>query len=249
MELNDKLYAIFAEKAKKVKVEVVSVGLGYTAVTTSDGGIGLSYTMFENKAGCKLVNEDADYEGQPAFGLLQKINVDNTIERSMALALVNALNYDTAVILPEDNDNHVLFDKLGVEEGKNLAMVGFFGPLLGRLKEKKVNIEVLDESRKLGNKSQFFQKLKSWADILLMTSTTLLNQTTEDILQETGSKVKTALLGPSTPMVAEAFKDIPVLVLAGTVPTNRDRVLKAIRHGKGTPMLQKYSRKSYYSFI
>jgi uncharacterized protein (DUF4213/DUF364 family) len=53
------------------------------------------------------------------------------------------------------------------------------------------------------------------------------------------------MLGPSTPMIGEAFSHLPVHVLAGTVPLNKEKILKAIRHGMGTPVLHKYSRKSY----
>ena len=67
---------------------------------------------------------------------------------------------------------------------------------------------------------------------------------TDDGGRDDGQEV---MLGPSTPMVAEAFKHIPVHMLAGTVPIDKENVLKAIRHGMGTPVLQKFSRKSYLS--
>ena len=102
MELNDRLYNLFINKARQVEVEIVSIGLGYTAVTTSDGGIGLAYTYFKDKTSCVLLNKTIDYEGRPASQLLESINSENTIERSMALALINALNYDRALKLPED---------------------------------------------------------------------------------------------------------------------------------------------------
>jgi len=38
-----------------------------------------------------------------------------------------------------------------------------------------------------------------------------------------------------------------VHMLAGTVPIDKADVLKAIRHGMGTPVLQKFSRKTYVS--
>jgi uncharacterized protein (DUF4213/DUF364 family) len=72
-----------------------------------------------------------------------------------------------------------------------------------------------------------------------------LNNTTEEILGRVGKDVQTVMLGPSTPMVAEAFEHLPVQMLAGTVPIDQAKILKAIRHGMGTPVLQKFSRKSY----
>jgi len=81
--------------------------------------------------------------------------------------------------------------------------------------------------------------------VLLLTSTSILNNTTEEILQNVHQTVKTILLGPSTPMVAAAFEHLPVHMLAGTVPIDKENIIKAIRHGMGTPVLQKFSRKSY----
>ena len=107
MVLNDNLFNLFKDKAEKIRVDMLCLGLGYTAVVTSDGGIGIAYTYFEDKKSCMLLNEAADYEGRPASALLEKIKSDHQIERSMALALVNALNYQQALQLPEDKNNKI----------------------------------------------------------------------------------------------------------------------------------------------
>ena len=247
MLLNQKLYDLFASRAREVRIEILCLGLGYTAVTLSDGGIGLAYTHFENKKSCMLLNRHVDYEDHPAVELLEKIKSDNPVERSMALALVNAINYKDALEYPEDKKNKILFDKFKIGEGTRTAMVGFIGPLVDLLKQKDASVEVLDTSRNMGQKEEFYAKLGNWADVLILTSTSILNNTTEEILQNTHPKVKTIMLGPSTPMVAEAFQHLPVHMLAGTVPIDKENVLKAIRHGMGTPILQKFSRKSYLS--
>jgi uncharacterized protein (DUF4213/DUF364 family) len=247
MLLNQKLYNLFQQKAREVKVELLCLGLGYTAVTLSDGGIGLSYTHFEDKKSCMLLNRHIDYEEQPALQLLEKIKSDHPVERSMALALVNALNYTDALGYPEDRKNQIMFEEFNIGEGTRAAMVGFIGPLVELLNQKQATVEVLDASRNMGHKEDFYAKLGSWADVLLLTSTSILNNTTEEILQNAHPKVKTVMLGPSTPMVAAAFDHLPVHMLAGTVPIDTANILKAIRHGMGTPVLQKFSRKSYLS--
>jgi uncharacterized protein (DUF4213/DUF364 family) len=247
MVLNQRLYDLFKKRAREVKVELLCLGLGYTAVTLSDGGIGLSYTHFENKQSCMLLNKHVDYEDQPALQLLEKIKSDHPVERSMALALVNALNYKIALDFPEDKKNKVMFEQFNIGEGTRAAMVGFIGPLVDLLKQKNASVEVLDRSRDMGQKEDFYTKLGNWADVLLLTSTSILNNTTEEILQNAHPKIKTIMLGPSTPMVAAAFEHLPVHMLAGTVPMDKENVLKAIRHGMGTPVLQKFSRKSYIS--
>lgn len=236
---------MFLDQARRTRVEILSMGLGYTAVTTDDGGIGLSYTYFGDKKSCMVLNKHIDYEGRSADLLLQKIKSDNTVERSMALALINALNHANALNLPEDRDNQIMFDKFDIAKGTRMAMVGFFPPLVGIFEKMKVSLEVLDSSRAMGDKERFYSKLKEWAQVLLLTSTSMLNNSTEEILAHARPGLKTIMLGPSTPLVAEAFNNLPVHMLAGTVPIDREQTLKAIRHGMGTPVLHKFSRKVY----
>ena len=226
MELDSRLHELFLDRAKNTGIEILSIGLGYTAVTTSGGGIGLSYTFFGDKKSCMVLNKRIDYEGKSADHLLEKIKSGNTVERSMALALINALNYGKALDLPEDNDNQIMFDKFNVGKGTRLAMVGFFPPLVGIFEKMRVSLEVLDSSRGMGTKELFFSKLKDWAQLLLLTSTSILNSSTEEILAHAGPELQTVMLGPSTPMVAE-------------------QTLKAIRHGMGTPVLHRFSRKVF----
>jgi uncharacterized protein len=249
MTLNQKLYQLFADKAQQVTIDTLNLGLGYTAVTTSEGGIGLSYTYFGDKRSCMVLNEHIDYEAKPASLLLGKIKSDNSVERSMALALINALNYDAALALPEDKDNHIMYDKFQIGAESKIAMIGFFGPLVRTFKGKRVSLEILDESRGLGDKQDFYHKLGNWAEVLMLTSTSILNQSTEEILANVSEKVKTVMLGPSTPMAAKAFEHLPVHMLAGTVPIDKGNTIKAVRHGMGTPVLHKFSRKSFLSLI
>jgi uncharacterized protein (DUF4213/DUF364 family) len=245
MELNTRLYDLFLDQAQNVTIEILSLGLGYTAVTTSDGGIGLSYTYFGDKKSCMVLNKHIDYEGKSADLLLEKIKSDNTVERSMALALINALKNKDALNLPEDDNNKIMFDQFKIGEGRRVAMVGYFPPLVRNFEEIGVSLEILDISRGFGQKEEFYIKLKNWAQVLLLTSTSVLNSSTEEILAHAGNNLKSVMLGPSTPMVADAFEHLPVHMLAGTVPVDKEKTLKAIRHGMGTPVLHKYSRKVF----
>jgi uncharacterized protein (DUF4213/DUF364 family) len=245
MMLNDRLYNIFCNQAEKVTVDYLGLGLGYTVVVTSDGGIGIAYTYFEDKKSCMMLNQALDYEGRPANALLEKIKSNRPIERSMALALVNALNHQNALKLPQDENNDIMFGTFNIKKGTQVAMVGYFGPLIKRFEQKKAILEILDQSRGLGRSEDFYKKLKNWADVLFLTSTSILNNSTEEILANVHAGAKTIMLGPSTPMVAEAFDHLPVHMLAGTVPTDKENILKAVRHGMGTPVLHRFSRKSY----
>jgi len=249
MELDDRIYCFFEDKAREVTVECVNLGLGYTAVTTSDGGIGIAYTYFANKGSCTFVNKYYDFEGRPALELLAKIKSPHPLERSMALALVNALNYQYALSLPEDKEDSSLLEILQIGEKTRVAMVGDFAPVAKILKGKGALLEVIDMAKQIGEKEAFYDKLGTWAEVLILTSTSILNNTTEEIFKHTGTEVKTVMLGPSTPMIGEIFSHLPVHMLAGMVPIDKDRVLKAVRHGAGTMVIKRFSRKSYLSLL
>ena len=128
MRLNSVLYDLFADKARKATIETLSIGLGYTVVTTFDGGIGISCTYFESNKPSSLNKGYVDFEGQPALAVLEKIKSWEMIHRTVAHALINALNYGKALLLPEDQKNNIMLEKLGISKGTNVAMVGFSRP-------------------------------------------------------------------------------------------------------------------------
>lgn len=245
MQLIQNLYDHFFEKAHHIKVTRLSIGLKYTAVATDDGGIGIAYTYSQNNHCCSVKRDYRDYEGQPAIELLAQINGPSPLQRTMGLALVNALNYHEACRLPDDATDSIWLDSLCIDRDTHVAMVGFIRPLMKKFRDRGALVEVLDDMQGVGERSAFYQKLNGWADVLLLTSTSILNESTEEVLGRLAPGVKVLMLGPSTPMVPGAFSHLPVRVLAGTVPVDQTAVLKAVRHGEGTPVIHRFSRKVY----
>jgi hypothetical protein len=245
MTIFEKLYQYVEDKARRVTVDHLCLGLGYTAVCTSDGGIGIAYSYFESKHTCMMHHNYHNPEGQPAIGLVEKIFSDTPLERSMALAAINALNYDAARRLPEEPDNQVLLDHLGVGEGTRIVMIGAIKPLIRLIENRGADLVLCDIGQQIGSQQFVYEKLNQWAQALILTSTSLLNQTTGEILNHAGPQIRTVLLGPSTPMVGEVFASLPVHFLAGTVPVDREATLRVIRHGTGTPVIQKFGRKVF----
>ncbi len=244
MKISKKLFEAFRENAEKNTVELVSVGLGYTAVTVSGGGIGLAYTFLDSEHGCSVVDKDADFEGKSCLDLLPHIEEGPPVYRAMALALINALNHRDALVLKEDRKNDLLFDALDIGDSTRVAMVGHFGPLMPKLRERGAQVEVVDIQHGIGDPEAFKEKLRTWAQAVIVTSTSILNDTIDGILENIAPDAKAALLGPSTPLIAAPFENTPVKILAGTVPREQEPILKAVRHGKGTPALQKFSLKA-----
>lgn len=245
MILNHNLFESIADAAGRVTVDQVSIGPGYTAVTTSDGGIGIAATHLPPDGKIVTPPDMAPYHGRPAAKLLSCILAGDPMHRAAALALINALNHSSTLQIPEDPENTVLFNRFGILTGARVAMVGYFPPLVRLLEEEKVPLSIIDNARRIGNHETFYRQLESWADVLLLTATSIVNNTTEKVLSHTGPRLKTIILGPSTPMLPAAFSHLPVHMLAGTAITDRSAALEIARTGGGTRELKPFSRKIF----
>jgi uncharacterized protein (DUF4213/DUF364 family) len=146
----------------------------------------------------------------------------------------------------EDAQNRALIDRFDILGGRRVAMVGYFPPLVRMLEEKRVPLSVIDNARGIGNKEIFYRDLSDWAEVLILTATSITNRTMEEILDNTGAGVRTVVLGPTTPMLPEAFDRLPVHMLAGSAITEPRNALKAVRHGHGPHALKPFSRKVYW---
>ncbi len=237
----DNLERIMSERASAVNVDLISIGLGYTAVRTSDGSCGVSFTYFTRGSNCTVVKHPMEFEGRPASEMLKLIHSDVLIERAAAIALINALNQGASGSMAEDDGS--MFERLGIVRGTKCAMVGFFGPVVNRLKEVDAHIELVDESKGLGDQERFYRYLEQEADVLILTSTSLINGSTETVLGRLREDARCIMLGPTTPLVPGAFSHLPVDYLGGISVTDSEGVLRAVRHGKGTPVINRSSRK------
>jgi len=243
MKLNQRIFDLFKVKAQETLVEELCLGLGYTAVSTLDKGIGVAYTYFDVKTGCMMHEGYENPEGKPAIHLLEKIFSDIPLQRAMALATINALNYPFVRELPDERDNGLLAENLGIGKGTRVAMVGLFKPLVRLFEGRGAEVEVHDIGRGIGSRDGFYEKLNRWAEVVVMTSTTLLNSSAEEVLSQVGGKARVVLVGPGTPMVPAAFSDLPVHFLAGMAPVDKEATFRAVRHGTGTPVIQRFGRK------
>ena len=219
------------------------LGLGYSAITTADGGTGIAYTWLDNKDACMVHKGYENPEGKSAIGVLEHIMSEMPVERTMALALINALNYQAARELAANSDNTDLLDLLNVGQDTRVAMVGAFKPLIRMIHQRQGVVELLDMGRRIGDPDRFYDTLEQWPDAVVVTATSILNNTTEAILNHVKKDIPVVMLGPSTPLVKAPFAGLGVNYLAGTVPVDIDGTYRAIRHGTGTPVIQKFGQK------
>lgn len=223
------------------KILDVKLGLHWTAVTAQIGDetrTGLATTL--SSAGHHHrdwpdVQTPGTLQHQPATALAALVQSRSPAERSIGLATINAM-------LPPLADQWV---DLNAEEviaqagaGKNVALVGHF-PFVQRLRPRVGQLWVLElEPRGEDIPAHHAPEIIPRADVLALTSVTLLNHTLIDLLEMRAPGALTLLLGPSTPLTPLLF-DWGIDILSGAVVTNTDAVRSSVCQGAGFRQLHK----------
>ena len=79
--------------------------------------------------------------------------------------------------------------------------------------------------------------------VAIITSTSLINQTFEEVIKSTGNCRKIALVGASTPLVPSVFAEYGVSLLSGLVIRETEEVLRVISESGGMRSFSRYTDK------
>jgi len=233
--------------AREKIVKTVTMGVNYCAVQISDGHAGLSWTWAHHECCGQDKERFNDYEGMPAVELLTRLNESSPSGRTMAMALLNALNASRAAMYPHDLDNSTVFDTLGLRKKSRLVMVGYFRPVVKMLEENGIDIYIADKGNNMGDEAELTDRLNKWAQASIISSTSIVNGTYDSLIKKCGRRFPIAMLGPTTPLFPEIFKNDGVRILAGSVVEDPEMIMKLIRQGAGTPDFKHYTKKVYIS--
>jgi hypothetical protein len=174
--------------------------------------------------------------------LLKFLVSDNLTEASLGLAAANALaNTTPPDALPGD-----VLHAVEILPSDRVGMVGFFGPLVPTLKESVMRLEVFESDDSimsdLLNASEALNRLP-YCDVTLITSTAIINNTIDALLEASVNCSETVLLGSSTPLLPEAFYDTAVTWLSGITVDDTAGILKVISEGGGTRFFKPFVTK------
>jgi len=245
LSILEKLLAGSIGSAAGKTVKTVTLGVNYCAVQICDGHTGLSWT-WEHHDCCGLDKERfTDREGMPAGELLKDLTGSSPSARTMAMALLNALNASRADKYPHDLDNGTVFGTLGLKEKSRLVMVGYFRPVVKLLQENGIDIYIADKGNDMGDEEELKALMTNWAQAAIISSTSIVNGTYDSLIKICGGRFPVAMLGPTTPLFPEIFKSDGVSILAGSVVEDPEMIMKLIRQGAGTPDFKHYTKKVY----
>lgn len=218
----------------------VRIGLGYTSVRLDNHHIGLAWTARATTGSCTHETKAGTLAGRPAGELLEMLAGDRTaLSRTIGLATANALA--TGLPQPESTRKDVL-DIIDITPDDHVVMVGYFGPLIPRLRRIGCRLDVLELRNDTPETLSPEEGRDSLAacSIAIITATSIITGTLDEILAGLGKPRAAVILGPSTFMCPQVFAGTPVTHLGGARVHNIPIVEKIVSEGGGTMVLKQY---------
>jgi uncharacterized protein (DUF4213/DUF364 family) len=210
----------------------VCIGLHWTAVVVqSDGqvrcGLASTLTAPHNHSAEPDVPEAGQLHTLSALELAHLACSEQPPQASVGIAAMNALLPPQPEQWREMNAEEVIVTH---GTGKTVALIGSF-PFVPRLRSRVDRLFVLElQPRDNELPAEAAPDILPQADVIAITSMALINHSLESLLKLRNPQATILLLGPSTPLSPKLF-EYGIDLLSGSVVTDIDRVLAAIKQG------------------
>lgn len=243
MDVAQSIIESAAEAAKSYILTNVQVGFIYSSVMLEEKYMGVAYTFpRRGRCGVRDLGSEKPLCGRTASEMLSYLGEEDLLFSSLALATVNALS--AARELPENVQFGDVLDVMEIREGDRVCMVGCFLPLMKALESMNVLLTAVDEIPKPGAKPpEEVESALPKSDVALITGTAIINNTIDHLLDLASSCRELAILGPSTPMLPEAFQYTPVSCLSGIKILEPEDAFRIISEGGGFREFKKFAQK------
>ncbi len=238
------------EMAGDCTVADVRIGLGYTAVQLDNGTVGLAYTFRENDAkGCSVFQGRRPLVSAHVRDVIPYINSQDTLERTVGLASANAL-FNTAEAGKECDgwacSEGDLLDVLELAPEDRVGMVGFFGPLAPVIRQRAAELIIFEEHMDRADDlmpGARAAELLPTCTIAIITATSIINTSFEQLAAAAAGCRAIAVLGPSTPLVPDLFRTYGVTHLSGVVAEHPQQIMRVVSEAGGTRFFMKWCKK------
>lgn len=215
---------ILGAEAERIEVERAVIGLFFTGVKLQNGIAGACATPIKTipEAVCCPSSAMAmpfpgKLRGRPAFDLAREALGQNGIRRAVGIAALNALADMSWRRRPHPDFELQLgidaFDATAIRPGERVVVVGAFVPFLRALKAMGQPYLVLeqDPATLKPDELPFFRPAEAAAavvpdaDVLLITGTTLINDTLDALLAFARPTARVTMVGPTVGLLPDAF--------------------------------------------
>ncbi|MBI9054452.1 MAG: hypothetical protein JEY96_11585 [Bacteroidales bacterium] len=141
-----------------------------------------------------------------------------------------------------------IFDEIDFKKYNSIVMIGFFQSLVKKFENEKIDLKIFDKAVQDEKLSDMSEQLKEVAktDALILSSTSVFNNTFLDLINATKDNCDIYTLGPSTILNNEMFQYRNVKFLFGSIFEPNDvNTMKIIHHGGGTKQFLPFMDKVF----
>ena len=210
----------------------------FCALELADGSLGLTYALLEDALGLLAATpERGGIGGLDALGVARWFAEETGVKRTIGFAAVNALTrtlFERAGYWPPASADSI--GLLDPQPGDHVGMIGFFPPLAGRIARAGAKLTVVELRPDLAGSREGY-RITLAADELrtcnkvLSTSTVLLNDTLDRMLEICRGASYFAMIGPGAGCLPDPLFERGVTLLGGTWIVDRDRFCGALTSG------------------
>ncbi len=214
------------------KIKSIIMGSKFVAVQLSDMSIGLSFIENEWPFHFPLLyKKKKNKESNQVYMLAKMAYVGNEMEISYGIATLNALT--SSIFINSDRYNYIenielleLWTKY-LNPGTKVGMVGNMYPLVNILIEKGCDIMILDKHAMDYNKNCLPKEVKlvynptnlNDVEILIITGSSLIYHSTEDLINNSQNAFLKAIIGPTVTLPPEPFWKRGINFIGGAIVT------------------------------
>jgi uncharacterized protein len=217
---------LLADLHNDAPIHSILVGAHWTIVCSRCCGMAATL-MGEHTHGHAAVREVGRLHTKTALELAAYAQSDNLLEASIGLAAINSL-------LEVDESKAVEINALEVliqhGRGKSVALVGHF-PFIPKLHPEVGQLWIIEQHPSQGEyPAESAADLIPQADVVAITSSTLINHTLDGLLALCSPEALVMMLGPSTPLSPVLFNH-GVSILSGSKVVDEAAVLRTVGQG------------------
>lgn len=233
-----------------ITIDRVVIGIFFTGVRLSDGSGGLCFTPIKEipEAVCcpssaRAMPYPGKFRGKPAVDFIRDLTDAPPLKKAVGIAILNALSESCRRRRPDPGyvteSGKDALDTIPLPEEGYVVVVGALVPAIKRLKNrgKPFGILELDLRTLKPDELQFAVPQEeagpalARAEMVVITGTTLLNNTLEPLLAGIRPGASVIVVGPTAGMLAGPFFRRGVTVLGGDRVTDPDALLDTIAEG------------------
>ena len=260
-EVTDQLQVALGDKIDTLTVERVAIGLFFTGVKLNTGQGGLCFTPIKNIPGAvccpssaRAMPSSGRLRGKKATDIINEMFSGSPLKKALGIATLNALSAVYWNNKPTVNYSIQTgvdpLDGTIIPDDAKVVVIGAMTPYLKMLKKRGKEFAVLelDPATLKPDEMNFYVPVEKapekipQADWLIITGTTLINDTLDEILSLVKPGAQVIVVGPTASMLPEAFFRRGVKAVGGIIATKADELLDIISEaGSGYHFFGKYA--------